>query len=1049
MKKLGILLLFLQLTCLCCAQSIESLKTELDTAWAQGDIARAKALIVKIMPQAEKKLGNDPKTYSSLLNTIGSVYYQSGEMGQALDHFEKAVQQASKLADNPNYSLALYSYNLAMALMETGRYTESEKWFLSSLPVLADGYGAGSLQYTKCFYSLALLYTEMGKYKEAESMNGAAVNYFKVDPGQQSDEYLNALNNMGRIYQGMGNYSEAERFFVALADYYRQLPDVKPEALSGTLNNLGELYRVMGDHEKAEPLFIESLNVSKSRQKNEPLASASALNNLALLYKATGRYAEAEKSFKESLKLYEAAGKKDHPDYTNPLNNLGELYRTMGRYQEAANAFLEVLDIRKRLLSEENVSYANALNNLGLVYLELGGINEAEPLLLKCKEIYAKLLGEKHIYYANSLQNLASVYASQEKYDKAIELKLRSLEIFREALGENNIKYAQYLNGAAIVYFRVKKYDDAIRLLEQAETILKGKVSEDHYDHVDVMYNLAELYSVTGKGEKADEFYLRAMKGYRQLIKNYFPALSEEEKTQFYYHLVNRFETFNSYVVDKTTKGRSSDTLISSMFDLQLATKGLLLSESGRLYPAVMASKDNNLIALYEKWIAKKKLLSEQYRLSPEELLAMEIDVVRTEKEANDLERELQERTGTTQSSARSWREIRDALLPGEAAVEMVRVQYYDGSRFTDTATYAALILTKSSSKPQIVIIPKGEQLEEKYLSEYHDHIRKKEEDQNSYAAFWAPLQKSLKDVKSVYFAADGAYHQLNLYSLYNTESKKYLAEEISITLLTNTYELSKRHSKPKPGELVAELFGDPDYNSEVQGTSNKGVSRFGIDYLPELPGTKVEVDTIAEILRSHQWKVHRYTRMEASEEALKNIKRPGLLHVATHGYFLKNVDAFEDDSKILGIEATKAKENPLLRSGLMFAGAATNGSDSLTLKGKEDGILTAYEAATLDLSNTKLVVLSACETGLGEVRNGQGVYGLQRAFLVAGAEALIMSLWIVDDFATQELMTEFYSQWSSDPKGDKQKAFRAAQLKLKEKYPSPYYWAAFVMIGN
>ncbi|HLC83581.1 MAG TPA: CHAT domain-containing protein, partial [Bacteroidia bacterium] len=139
-----------------------------------------------------------------------------------------------------------------------------------------------------------------------------------------------------------------------------------------------------------------------------------------------------------------------------------------------------------------------------------------------------------------------------------------------------------------------------------------------------------------------------------------------------------------------------------------------------------------------------------------------------------------------------------------------------------------------------------------------------------------------------------------------------------------------------------------------------------------------------------------------------------------------------------------------LLRSGLMMAGSAAIARDSMVDNTTDDGILTAYEAANMNLTQTDLVVLSACETGLGEMKNSQGVYGLQRAFMVAGAKSVIMSLWVVDDFATQELMSNFYREWLKDPSTEnRQKAFRTAQLKLKEKFPDPYYWGAFVMVGK
>ena len=167
-------------------------------------------------------------------------------------------------------------------------------------------------------------------------------------------------------------------------------------------------------------------------------------------------------------------------------------------------------------------------------------------------------------------------------------------------------------------------------------------------------------------------------------------------------------------------------------------------------------------------------------------------------------------------------------------------------------------------------------------------------------------------------------------------------------------------------------------------------------------------------------------------------------MHIATHGYFLADTDLQGGDA--MGIDAENARNNPLLRSGLILAGIQTQNNNTEDLQGNDNGILTAYEAMNLSLEGTDLIILSACETGLGDVRAGEGVYGLQRAFLVAGANALIMSLWKVDDAATQQLMTNFYTNWSKT--GNKQKSFKQAQLQLMAKYKDPYYWGAFVMMG-
>jgi CHAT domain-containing protein len=183
-----------------------------------------------------------------------------------------------------------------------------------------------------------------------------------------------------------------------------------------------------------------------------------------------------------------------------------------------------------------------------------------------------------------------------------------------------------------------------------------------------------------------------------------------------------------------------------------------------------------------------------------------------------------------------------------------------------------------------------------------------------------------------------------------------------------------------------------------------------------------------------------------ATEANIKAVKGPTLMHIATHGYFLADT---QSAGSAMGVDLDNAKNNPLLRSGLILAGAPDPNKEeqAVDLQSNDNGILTAYEAMNLNLEGTDLIVLSACETGLGEVKAGEGVYGLQRSFLVAGANALIMSLWKVDDEATQMLMTNFYSNWTKT--GNKLKAFKQAQLQLMAKYKEPYYWGAFVMMGQ
>lgn len=311
--------------------------------------------------------------------------------------------------------------------------------------------------------------------------------------------------------------------------------------------------------------------------------------------------------------------------------------------------------------------------------------------------------------------------------------------------------------------------------------------------------------------------------------------------------------------------------------------------------------------------------------------------------------------------------------------------------------------------------------------------IKTKKDDKYSYAQYWARLEDALTGTQKIYASLDGVYNQISLNTLRKPDGA-YLVDNYSFVFLTNTKDLLEHKKQNNKYDRSAILVGFPDY-----GGSGK---------LSPLPGTKQEVDNIHRILANKQFKVNKFLAKEAKEYSIKNVKNPRIIHIATHGFFLNDV-VNTGNNKVFGIEIDKAKENPLLRAGLMLADAEKTMGDINTKEtnDRDNGVLTAFEAMNMSLENTELVILSACETGLGDVKAGEGVYGLQRAFQVAGADAMIMSLWTVSDAATQELMTLFYQNWLSS--GNKITAFKKAQLQLKTKYTAPYYWGGFVMIGR
>ncbi len=1018
-----------------------------DTAYAHDEYEKAFSLLPAAITEARKISSKNPEAYPHILNEAGNMYYQRNDAAAAAKSFSEAAEAQKKVKGDKDFNYALYLFNLACVYKETANYAEAEKLFLFSLPLLAQGVGASSVDYTRMFYKLADMYVEMGRYTEAESMMYAAVNFYKTILGNDSHEYHIALSNMGRIYEYTGRYRLAEDIFSALVNHYR--PKASEDSLSfcTMLSNLAELYRNTGQYDQAEPVFTEALGYAKRLSHKDPEAEASILNNMGLMYHAAGNYPGSEQCFLNSIRIYKQNGYSGRPEITNPLNNLGDLYRETGRYKQAVENFQEAIRLRKIFLGESHPYYANTLNNLALVYFAFGKYDEAKDLLLQCKSIYEKIYGRSHKFYASCLNNLANLYSVTGRLDSAEKYYNESLEIIRSSLGESHEKYASFLSSTGVMYNRMGKRDKAIEMVKRAMEIDKQKVGEDHYDYIDMCYNLAEIYREAGNAKDASACYLKALNGYRTLIRSYFPSLSEQDKTQFYFTLLSKFYTFQSFVADLSEKKMLNDSLLDALLDLQLSVKSLLLRESTGLNRAVAASNDTALLHAFTRWKESKELLAQRYRLTSGEMKAVNIDSL--EKSVNELERKLSALASFHAGNKDpGWKDVQKKLKAGEAAVEISSFGYYN-KRWTDTTYYLVMVFDNACKHPKLVVMRNGAALENEFLKAYRLNIRAKRKDTVSYAHFWKPIEAAVKNYSTVYLSADGAYEQINLNTLLEPGPGKYLIEEKDIRLLTSTKDLAENGAGGETASTV-EVFGYPDYDylehKDIAKKENALATRYGISYLNELPGTKTEADSIVSIAGRSNWKATEHLSKDASESALKKVSSPGILHIATHGFFLNDLD--EKESCFLGFSAQKVKENPLLRSGLMLAGAAAIARDSMHDNKGEDGILTSYEAANLDLSHTKLVVLSACETGLGESVNGQGIYGLQRAFTVAGARNIVMSLWQVDDEATQQLMTIFYGNYLRNGQ-DLHTAFRKAQLGMKKKFPEPYFWGSFVMVGR
>lgn len=1039
-----VLLLTLPLTYQSLAQYVfeskkaEKLYSKLEEYYNNADYAG-------ILNEEENLLGTLATKQDTLAALVFSMlgeayYYELGELQTSLGYYEKEYSLRQKL--------------------ETEQNLPFDKEYL--------------------IYTYAAIQAEAGNYTQAEELYNALISI-------ESEDFATNVLAFADYYSKTGQSDKGEK----LLKKHRRALQKKAYDEAMYLKFTGDFYEMDGEFSKAESSYQKALEQLESAGYLPSLEYVFVMNELALLYTNQSRYPLAEEIYLQSLNMLDRMGG-DEASEADTQFNLAQVYFSLGRYDEALASYMGILKSDQELYGERSYYAATSSFVIGDIYTELKKYPDAEKFLLAAQSIFEETRETGSVEYARTLNNLMRLYTFSGDFGKANEYAGKMLAKYREVLGEDHYEYALGLSNASDVYQKSGDLAKAEKYLTEANAIRLKKLGTAHPMYALSTRKLAVLNWKNGDFTNALAYYDKTFDNYFGQINAYFPILSEEEKAKFYYNkLKPTFEEFNSFIVENKSEEKQ---LLGRMYNYQLATKGLILYATNKVKDAIRNSGDTVLISKYETWIEQKEQLAKLFSTNdmPLEIRNRRIDSLNAA--SNTLERELSKISSAFASTFASrdltWQDVQAKLKPGEAAVEVIRFRDFtpdSAGVFTDEVYYAALIVTTETvDAPEMVLMRNGKLMESRYLSNYRNAIKYKVDEDYSYTLFWRPIANKLRGIKKVYFSPDGVFNQISIYTLRNPVTGRFTLDEMEIQLMTNTKDLVALNTSTGGGNK-SYLFGYPNYNmgaiddsaggeaAPAEPAAGRGVrgsergargqddditslSRGGslprglrgnlLRYMRSnqglalLPGTKREISLIDSLYRMKQYQAVSYLSNDALEDSLKGVRSPKTLHIATHGFFLESEvgEATQGDNYV---------ENPLLRSGLVLAGANSyinRGQISKDILFNEDGILTAYEAMNLNLEGTELVVLSACETGLGEIKNGEGVYGLQRAFQVAGAQSIIMSMWTVDDDATQELMTNFYEEWLSG--ADKQTAFITAQKRLKEKWKSPYYWGAFVMIG-
>jgi CHAT domain-containing protein/tetratricopeptide (TPR) repeat protein len=934
-----------------------------------------------------------------------------------------------------------------------------------------------------------------GKYGEAIPAAEEAVQVAEKTFGGGHPALAMSLNLLGAIYDDEGKYAEAEPLFRrGLAIREKALGPDNPD-VAKSLNSLAFVYYHEGKYAEAEPLFKRALAIREKTLGPENSEVAVTLNMLASVYQRQGEFAKAETLFKRSLAIREKILAADDPELARSLVSVATLYQEQGKYAEAEPLLRRSVLIREKALGPEHPDVAASLNALALVCEQQGKYAEAVPLYRRSVAIREKTLGPEHPDVARSLSSLATLYEKLGEYSDAEPLFKRALAIREKALGPEHPDVASSLNNLARDYENQGKYADAEPLYKRSLAVREKALGHDHPEVGFSLSNLATLYYAEGNSAQAEAYFEPALQNISKQFENNFTYMSEKDRLEF---LSTVRPTFDAYMSFCLARCAADAALVGSMYDLLMWEKGIVGTSAAALRAQVADGGDAEAVAIFERLAAKK---SESARLASTRPDGWEQLQKSVNDEANDLEQQLARRVssiGEQRSAAHaSWRDVQKKLQPGEAAVEIVRFHFNDGKHWTRRFNYVALIVrAQSEAAPALVALGEAKKLEGDPLRDYRMRVGLRANgtargvaaepvDEKGgaapkvsfYEAFWKPLEPALKGVERIYFSPDGVLNQVVLGDVAARDGR-LLMEKYDLRIVSSTKDILRADRKASSND-AAVLVGNPAFDlDETQeraaleslhaaAPTAEHAAPVGVDVsslrsrdlegaaLKPLPGTQVEVEEIFSLLEKQRWRVQSYTQQKALKEAVMEVKGPRVLHLATHGFFEPDEQETDQAGKAQSSaeDQPPSLEDPMLRSGLYFAGANRRLSRQATPADLDDGVLTAYEASQIDLQGTDLVVLSACETGLGEVASGEGVFGLRRALQVAGADSVLMSMWAVPDKETQELMALFYEKWLAGK--DKHEALREAQLEMRARVKvrygedRPQYWGAFVLAGR
>lgn len=992
------------------------------------------------------------------LDAEALALFQAGDLENAERLTERALAFRRQTLEPDHPLIASSLGNLGWIRYAAGDLTAAVSLFARQVEMLEKTLGAA---HPEVIGSLELIWTTLW---EAGDLAGAlpylerAIAAHEQALGSDHPDLAPQLETVASLYQELGDLGAAVAAQRRALEIHRKTPGYPPAELAVKLTNLAHGHLVAGEFEAAAPLYEEVLAIREKVFGRDHVETAMTVNNLAMVSRETGDLRTARQLYERARRAFERAVAADEADSENlmrlstTISNLGTLHLTLGDLETARDYLERALEIGERALGPEDPAVASTLNNLGSVFWQLGDLEAAYDHHRRALEISRLALGSEHPEIATLHLNLGSIADSRGDFETAATAYATALAIFDTSLGPRHLKTAEALNSLGTLQHRRGSLEAGRETLERALEVRLQTRGPEHPDTAITLENLGLLHLARGDVGRALEFVDRALKAQESSLEALTTLGSERERRHYLRTFLGSTLTAVSLHAhfapdDPRALELAFTTLLRRKARELDASAGIQqrLRQRGRVEDRELLER---LAVRREAWA---QLLLQSDDPAPDEHQAAErqarFEELRLEIER--LERELATRSESAGElgDRLTLEDVQARVPPRSALVELTLYNPFDPVTLeAGEPRYAAYVLRRSG-KPQWValermsVVNEGVDLLRRALAGNRQDVeqlgRRLDE------ATLARVRPLLGDAEELLLSPDGALQLIPFAALID-EQRRYLIERYRISYLTSGRDLIRSHA-PAPRRQPALVIGGVSFGRPPEAATedrNSAATRPSELRFKSLSGTAAEARTIARVFDLPADRL--LTGTAATETALKSVHGPYFLHLATHGFFL---GAAEDEPL-----------DVLLRSGLALAGVhgrrpAKDGDDNPT----DDGLLTALEVASLDLEGTAMAVLSACDSGRGEVRVGEAVQGLRYSLALAGARTQVMTLWQVADKPTRKLMESWYRQLERGV--GRSEALRRTQLAALTGRPlpatearlaaHPYFWAGFLLAGD